>query len=393
MASRISNKVGSIQPSMTMHLSQKANQLKLNGEDIISLVAGVPGFDTPIEAANAGIQAIKDGFTQYTQVEGIPELREAISERYQRDYDLALPIEKIMVTTGAKHSLHNIFNTLLNPGDEVIIHAPFWVSYPDMIQLCDAVPVIIKGELEKGLKLTAEDLRAAITAKTKIIVLNNPNNPSGVLYTESDLFEIAEVMRDYPEVLLVSDDIYDMIYWEEKPAQMLNVAPDLADRIIIANGISKSYAMSGWRIGYTIAPADITKAMIKFQSQSLSNPCSISQKAAIPALNLTYESLKPHVEVYKSRVEMVKNALDQIKGIECLETKGTFYLFPKIEKVMREMGIKSDIEFCERLLDEAKLALTPGSAFGLNGYVRITCSFSEIELEEGMKRFKKFIKQ
>lgn len=390
---RLSDKISRIQPSMTMHLAQKAHQLKLSGEDIISLVAGVPGFETPETASEAGIQAIKDGFTQYTQVDGIPELRQAISGRYHRDFGLKLTLDEVMVTTGAKHCLHNVFNCLLNPGDEVIMHAPFWVSYPDMVRLCDATPVIIEGQYQHDLKLTADELREHLTNKTKILIMCNPNNPSGVVYNEAELLEIAEVLREYPNVILVSDDIYDMIYWGKTPAQMLNVAPDLKDRTIIVNGVSKSYSMSGWRIGYTIAPADIIKAMVKFQSQSLSNPCSISQKAALSALSLTHQDLQSHIETYKKRVEMVWRLLNEMEGVKCIQAEGTFYLFPNIQQAMKKMGIHSDINFCERLLSEEKLALTPGTAFGLNGYIRVTCSFSDSDLLEGMKRLQAFIQK
>ncbi|MDC0535887.1 pyridoxal phosphate-dependent aminotransferase [Francisellaceae bacterium] len=393
MKNRVSQRINNIKPSPTMEITRLAKNLIDQGEDVIALSAGEASFESPASSALAGIKAVTRGKTRYTQVDGIPELKKQIAKRYSRDYQLDFSIEEIMVTTGAKHALFNAFNVLINHGDEVIIPAPFWVSYPDMVKLCDGIPVIVESKKAGLFKLTAEALEQNITPQTKVVILNSPNNPTGVIYSAEDLTEIANVLRKHPNIFIFSDEIYDLIYWNEQPAHILQVAPDLKDRCIIQNGISKSYAMAGWRVGYSIAPSDITKAMRVFQSQSLSNPCSISQYAAVDALSIPREQLLPQIEAYQQRVKYVCDRINQLHGFNVTMPSGAFYLFVDMQKYLAQSQYASDEEFVLAFLDKQKVAVIHGSAFGVEGHFRISCAASLEQLTEAMNRLEAFINE
>lgn len=391
MKVRTSTRINSIKPSSTMEITKLAKNLSSQGQNIIALSAGESSFESPDVAAKAGMIAIKKGKTRYTQVDGIPLLKHSISDRYKRDYGIGFAEDEIVVTTGAKHALFNVFNAVLNPGDEVIIHAPYWVSYPDMVTLCGGTPVIVHSEKNGQFKLTAQALRGSITDRTKIVILNNPNNPTGVVYNEDDIQEIVQVLKDFPDIFIISDEIYDLIYWSTSPAHILNIAPELKDRCIIVNGISKGYAMAGWRIGYSLAPTDITKAMNVFQSQSLSNPCSISQYAAVEALKIPKENLADHVKQYQSRVKYVCQSLNDMPGISVDMPDGAFYIFADIREFLKGSHFKSDEDFVLELLDKGKVAVIHGSAFGEPGYMRLSCAASMDDLKIAMSRIDNFI--
>ena len=393
MNSRISKRLTIIKSSPTMEITRLAKNLMNKGEDVIALSAGEASFESPDSAALAGISAICHGKTRYTQVDGIPELKHEIINRYNRDYNLEFCVDEVLVTTGAKHALFNVFNAVINPGDEVIIHAPYWVSYPDMIALCGGQSVIVHSQKNGEFKLTAEALKTAITAKTKAVILNSPNNPTGVVYSRQDLVEIIEVLQNYPNILLFSDEIYDLIYWENSLTHILQIAPKLKDRCIIVNGISKSYAMAGWRVGYSIAPADITKAMRIFQSQSLSNPCSISQYAAVEALKLERAQLIPQVTQYEKRVRYVCEYLNHLDGFSVSMPAGAFYLYVDIREYLKLSEYSTDEAFVTDLLAKQKVAVIHGSAFGEPGYIRISCAASLEELEKAMIRIKSFVQR
>ena len=391
MKTRVSQRINNIKASPTMEITRIAKNLIDQGEDVIALSAGEASFESPASSSLAGIKAVTDGKTRYTQVDGIPELKNEIIKRYARDYQLDFSPDEVMVTTGAKHALFNAFNALIDVDDEVIIPAPFWVSYPDMVKLCGGKPVVVESQKDGLFKLTAEALENSITPNTKVVILNSPNNPTGVVYSEQDLSEIATVLRKYPNIFIFSDEIYDLIYWDAPPAHILQVAPDLKDRCVIQNGISKSYAMAGWRVGYSIAPADITKAMRVFQSQSLSNPCSISQYAAVDALSIPREQLLPQIEAYKQRVQYVCERINQLDGFNVAMPNGAFYLFVDMQKYLDQSNYKTDEEFVLAFLDKQKVAVIHGSAFGVAGYFRISCAASLEELTEAMNRLEKFI--
>ncbi len=391
---RLSNRINNVSGSKAAEMSARAAKLINEGAtDVISLAVGEPGFNSPESVKEAAIQAIVDNKTMYTPVDGILPLKDAIIRRYQRDYDMAFSRSEICITTGAKHSLHNVFSTILNPEDEVIFFSPFWTSYPDMIKLSDGVPVAVETTHINGFQPEKEKLLSAINNKTKALVLNIPHNPTGSVYTRQTLLMLAELARANPDMWIISDDIYDMLYWGAKPLNLLDVAPDLKDRYVIVNGVSKSYSMAGWRIGYTIGPEDITNAMRKFQSQSLSCASSISQYAAIPAFDIDHQALKPAIDLYQQRVDFTYKRLSQIKEISCVEAHSTFYLFPYVDKIIKALGFESDLEFCLKLLEEKHLAVMPGSAFGASGYLRLSCADDISVLDEAITRLIDFIRQ
>lgn len=388
---RISKLIQDISSSKTMELESEVRNLQLEGRKVISLVAGAPGFKTPEIICKSAVNAIEDGFTNYTPVDGITELKKGVVNRYFRDFDLKFSLDEVIISSGAKHCVYNALMCLIDPGDEVIFGAPYWVSYPEIIKLCKGMPVIIKASYTNELKLTALDLRKCITHKTKAFILCNPSNPTGLVYSEQDLSSIAEVMRDFPDLFMICDDIYDMLCWDGLPDHFLNIAPDLKNRVIVINGVSKGYSMAGWRIGYTLAPKDIILGIKKFQSQSLSNPCSISQKASTTALDLTYSDLSFYISTYKEQVLYMYEALLRIEGVKCLKPTSSYYLFPNIEKLLLILGFKSEKDFCKILLQEVLVGVMPGESFGCPGYIRISCSVGISTLNEAIKRINDFI--
>ena len=385
---RLSDRVNSIKPSPTLAVTNKAAELKAAGHNIIGLGAGEPDFDTPQHIKDAAIAAINNGFTKYTAVDGTPALKRAIIAKFKRDNNLDYAANQILVSCGGKQSFFNLALAFINPGDEVIIPAPYWVSYPDMVLIAEGVPVIVKCGEEQRFKITAEQLEAAITPKTRLLVLNSPSNPTGMIYTKEELEALAEVLRRHPQVYVASDDMYEPIRWSGPFYNIVNVAPDLYDRTLVLNGVSKAYAMTGWRIGYAAGPASIIKAMTKVQSQSTSNPTSISQVAAEAALNGPQDVLQPMIEAFKRRHDLVVNGLNAINGISCLDADGAFYAYASIRPVIRALGLKSCTEFSEWLLNKTGVAVVPGDAFGLGGYMRISYATADSVLEDALNRIK-----
>jgi len=384
----LANRIQRVKASPTLAITARVAELRTAGEDIIGLGAGEPDFDTPDHIKAAGIKAINDGFTRYTAVDGTPALKKAIIAKFKRDNGLDYSLDQILVSCGGKQSFYNLCQALLNPGDEVIIPAPYWVSYPDMVRLADGEPVIIRAGVDTRFKITPEQLEAAITPKTRIAVINSPSNPTGVAYTHAELAALGEVLKKCPQVLVATDDMYEHILWSKEPfCNILNACPELYARTIVLNGVSKVYAMTGWRIGYAGGPADLIKAMKKVQSQSTSNPTSISQVAAQAALEGEQSCIKPMIKAFKERHDYVVAALNEIPGIVCLPADGTFYCFPHVQDVIDRLdSVNDDIELAEFLLDKAGVALVPGSAFGAPGYVRISFATGMDILEDALAR-------
>jgi len=394
---QLSDRVKSIKPSPTLAVAAKAAELQKNGHDIVSLGAGEPDFPTPEFAKEAAKQAIDANFTHYTQVDGIPELKEAIINKLSRDNNLIYKPEQILVSCGAKHSIYNAMQALLNPGDEVIIPAPFWVSYPDMAMLAGAKPVFVTADIQQRFKITPDQLAAAITDKTRMVILNSPSNPSGVAYTKAELTALGEVLLQHPQIVILSDDIYEHTFWADFPfSNILNACPALYDRTLIINGVSKAYAMTGWRIGYTAGPTSVIKAMYKIQGQSTTNPCSISQKAATAALSGDQSFIKDMNIAFKARHDYMVKALTALPGIECIEADGAFYVLFKITGLIKRLNlanVTNDTELAEYLINTIGLALVPGSAFGAPGYLRASIAASPQQLEEAIKRLKTLVEK
>ena len=390
MDTKTANRLSRVKPSPTLAVTALANQLKAEGKDVVGLAAGEPDFDTPDHIKQAAIDAIQSGFTRYTAVDGTPSLKQAIINKFSKDNGLNYTPDQILVSSGGKQSFYNLAQALLNPGDEVIIPAPYWVSYPDMVLLADAEPVIVAGDQTQGFKITASQLEAAITDKTRLFVINSPSNPSGKAYTRSELSELAAVLKKHPDIIIATDDMYEHMIWtEEGFSNILNVAPDLYDRTLVLNGVSKAYSMTGWRIGYAAGPADIIKAMKKIQSQSTSNPCSISQAAAQAALEGDQTAVATMRDAFKERHDYVVRRLNTINGVDCVESDGTFYSFPNFQRAIDDMdGISNDVELAEKLLSEVEVALVPGSAFGTPGHLRLSFATSMENLEKALTRIK-----
>lgn len=372
-------------------MTNKANELKAAGKDIIGLGAGEPDFDTPQHIKEAAIEAINSGQTRYTAVDGTPTLKQAIIEKYKRDNGLDYEANQILVSSGGKQSFFNLSLALLNPGDEVIIPAPYWVSYPDMVLIAEGKPVIIETNASTRFKMTATQLEEAITDKTKVVVLNSPSNPTGVAYTLDELKSIGEVLKKHPDIFVVTDDMYEHILWTEEPfANILNATPELYERTFVLNGVSKAYSMTGWRIGYAAGPAKQIAAMKKIQSQSTSNPCSISQAAATEALNGDQSCIKTMVAEFKKRHDFLVASLNDLPGVTCIKGDGTFYAFPDFQGAIDANDqVSSDVELAEHLLSEAGVALVPGSAFGAPGCMRLSFATSMENLEAAIARLKK----
>lgn len=370
----LSNRVQEIKPSPTIAISGKAIALKASGKDIISLSVGEPDFDTPKFIREAGIEAINTGKTRYTELDGTAELKQAIVDKLQRENNLSYVPAQVMVSSGAKQVIYNLCQALLNPGDEMIIPAPYWVSYPDICILAGAKPVIVSAGPEARFKITPAQLEAAITEKTRLFMINSPSNPSGMAYTKDELVALGEVLLKHPKILVASDDIYEHILWSQDTfINILNACPALKDRTLIINGLSKSYAMTGWRIGYGAGPAELIAGMKKIQSQSTSNACSISQAASVAALNGEQRFIKEMLTAFKARHDFVVERLNKIAGFNCLAGDGTFYAFVDVSDAIAACdGISNDIEFSAMLLEKAGVAVVPGSAFGTEGCIRIS---------------------
>jgi aspartate aminotransferase len=387
----ISDSLKRIKPSPTIAVTQKARELRAAGKDVIGLGAGEPDFDTPENIKNAAIKAIKKGDTKYTAVDGTPELKKAIIKKFKRENKLNYSIDQITVGSGGKQVLYNTFMATLNRGDEVIIPAPFWVSYPDMVLLAGGKPKIIKCTEKEGFKLTAKKLKNAITKKTKWIILNSPSNPTGAGYSKKEIQDLAKVLIRYKKILILSDDIYEHVRYDNFKFFTIAQISKLKDRTLTMNGVSKSYAMTGWRIGYAAGPKDIIKAIGKIQSQSTSNPSSISQAAAIEALNGKQEFIKTRAKAFRERRNFVVKSLNNIKGINCLTPNGAFYVFPSCKGLLnKKTRLKNDTSFVQKLLEKENVAVVQGSAFGLDGYFRISYATSMKNLKKAMSRIKSF---
>ncbi|MDQ5770581.1 pyridoxal phosphate-dependent aminotransferase [Thiothrix subterranea] len=384
---QLSQRVGRVKPSPTLAITALAAQLKASGRDIIGLGAGEPDFDTPDHIKQAGIEAIQTGQTRYTAVDGTPALKQAIIRKFKRDNGLDFTPKQILVSCGGKQSFYNLCQALLNAGDEVIIPAPYWVSYPDMVLLADAVPVIVAAGQAENFKLSAAKLEAAITPKTRLFVINSPSNPTGVAYTGEELAALGEVLRRHPQVLIATDDMYEHVLFEgRKFVNILNVCPDLYARTIVLNGVSKAYSMTGWRIGYAGGPEKLIQAMNIIQSQSTSNPTSISQYAAVVALDGDQSFIQTMVSAFEQRHAFVVKAFNAMDGVECLPADGTFYSFPNVEGMIQRLGLENDTALASYLLDKTGVAVVPGSAFGLEGHIRISFATSMTNLENALER-------
>ena len=387
----ISDSLKRIKPSPTIAVTQKARELRAAGKDVIGLGAGEPDFDTPDNIKNAAIKAIKSGDTKYTAVDGTPALKKAIIAKFKRENKLSYSANQITVGTGGKQVLYNAFMATLNKGDEVIIPAPFWVSYPDMVLLAGGKPKIVKCTEQEGFKLTPSKLKKVITKKTKWLILNSPSNPTGAGYTKKEIEELAKVLIKNKKVHILSDDIYEHIKYDNFNFYTIAQNSRLKDRTLTMNGVSKSYAMTGWRIGYAAGPKDIIKAIGKIQSQSTSNPSSISQAAAVEALNGNQGFIQKRSKAFKERRDFVVKSLNNIKGITCLTPNGAFYVFPSCKGVLnKKTKLKTDTDFVQKLLEKSNVAVVQGSAFGLDGYFRISYATSMQNLKKAMERIKSF---
>ena len=388
MSTKLSTRVQAVKPSPTLAVTARAAEMRAAGKDVIGLGAGEPDFDTPDHIKAAAIKAINDGFTKYTPVDGTASLKQAVIDKFKRDNQLDYTPEQILVSCGGKQSFYNLAQALLDPGDEVIIPAPYWVSYPDMVLLAEATPVIVQARAEQKFKITAEQLSAAITDKTRLVVINSPSNPTGMAYSTDELAALGEVLKQHPDIIIATDDMYEHIRWSNEAfVNILNACPELYDRTLVLNGVSKAYSMTGWRIGYAGGPADIIKSMKKIQSQSTSNPTSISQVAAQAALEGDQSCIAEMMVFFKQRHDYVVERLNKMPGIECLPTDGTFYCFPDVSGAIESIdGISSDVELAEYLIESAGVAIVPGSAFGLDAHARLSIATSMENLEKALDR-------
>jgi len=393
----VSNNLKRIKPSPTIAVTQKAKELKALGKDIIGLGAGEPDFDTPDNIKQAAIKAIKDGDTKYTAVDGTPALKNAIIKKFKRENNLDYQIDQITVGTGGKQVIYNAMMATLNDGDEVIIPAPYWVSYPDIVLLAGGTPVILECNEKQGFKVNPSALEKSITKKTKWIILNSPSNPTGACYSEKEIKEIGKILEKHPDVFILSDDIYEHVMYGNFKFFTIAQIDNLKDRVLTMNGVSKAYSMTGWRIGYAAGPKDIIKAIAKIQSQSTTNPSSISQAAAVEALNGVQDFIKDRAKSFQARRDFVVKALNAIEGIECLNPDGAFYVFPSCKgligkKDSKGKEIKKDIDFVQSLLENNGIAVVQGSAFGLEGFFRISYATSMENLKKALEKIDSFCK-
>jgi aspartate aminotransferase len=383
----LSRRVQRVKPSPTLAVTARAARLKAEGKDVIGLGAGEPDFDTPAHIAQAGIDAIKSGFTRYTNVDGINELKDAIIRKFEVDNGIKYERPQILVSSGAKQTIYNLCMAVLDPGDEAIIPAPYWVSYPDMVMLADGHPVMPFAGPAQGYKITPRQLAAAITPKTRLVLLNSPCNPTGAAYTRAELRALGDVLLEHPRIIIGTDDMYEKIYWAPEPfCSLLTAVPELYNRTITINGVSKAYAMTGWRIGYCGGPKEIITAMGTIQGQSTSNASSISQKAATVALSGDQSCVATMNEAFKARHDFVVKGLNSLPGVSCLPGAGTFYAFADVSKAMASLGCREDGEFAELLLNEGGVAVVPGGGFGAPGHIRISFATSMQNLEKAIER-------
>ena len=387
----VSNSLKRIKPSPTIAVTSKAREMRAAGKDVIGLGAGEPDFDTPDNIKDAAIEAIKRGETKYTAVDGTPKLKKAIQGKFTRENNLSYELDQISVGTGGKQVLYNVFMATLNPGDEVIIPAPYWVSYPDMVLLAGGKPKIVKCSEKNEFKITPDELKKAIGKKTKWLIINSPSNPTGSCYTRNEIEELSKILIKNKNVYILSDDIYEHITYDDFKFFTIAQIKALKDRTLTMNGVSKSYSMTGWRIGYGAGPKDIIKAVAKIQSQSTTNPSSISQAAAVEALNGTQDFIKTRSDSFKERRDYVVDTLNSINGLSCLKPNGAFYVFPNCKKLLgKKTKLRTDKEFVEKLLEKAQVAVVQGSAFGLDGYFRISYATSMENLKKALDRIKSF---
>lgn len=386
--SRLSNRVDQIKPSATIVVSMRAMELQAQGKDIVSLGFGEPDFDTPNHIKEAAIQAIRDGKTKYTPVDGTPELKQAIIAKFKRDNELDYEASQILVSNGAKQSLYNLLVALLNPDDEVIVPAPYWVSYPDMVKLVDAEAAILNGTPEHDYKITARELQNTINDNTRLLILNSPSNPTGKVYTEQEYQALGEVLVEHPKVFIACDDIYEHIYWGESPYRtLLNACPELNERTVVINGVSKAFAMTGWRIGYAAGPEDVIRGMCKVQGQSTSSASSVSQAAATAALSGPQDCVVQMRNEFHRRYEYFRAALNDIPGVDCAECDGAFYAFPSFQGVIDRMdNVRDDVELAAWFLGQAGVSTVPGSAFGAPGHLRLSFAASMDYLKDAVGR-------
>ena len=391
MSIKLSARVQAVKPSPTLAVTARAAEMRAAGKDVIGLGAGEPDFDTPGHIKDAAIKAIQDGFTKYTPVDGTPGLKKAIIEKFKRDNGFDYKPEEILVSCGGKQSFYNLAQAILDPGDEVIIPVPYWVSYPDMALLAGGAPVFAHAGAEQNFKITPSQLQAAITDKTRLVVINSPSNPTGMAYSREELEALGKVLLEYPRVTVATDDMYEHIRWSDQPfVNILNACPGLRDRCLVLNGVSKAYSMTGWRIGYAGGPAAVIKAMKKIQSQSTSNPTSISQVAAQAALEGPQECIGEMLVAFKERHDYVVDRLNSMPGVDCLPSDGTFYCFPRVSGALERLeGVKNDLELAEYLIEQAGVALVPGTAFGLAGHVRLSIATSMDNLRNALDRLEK----
>ena len=382
-----------IKPSPTIAVTDKARALKAAGRNVIGLGAGEPDFDTPAHIADAGVDAIRTGQTRYTPVEGTAELKDAIIAKFKRENGLDYVRKQILASSGAKQTIFNLILAVIDPGDEAVIPAPYWVSYPDMVLLADGVPVTPYAGADQGYKITPAQLEAAITPKTRLFILNSPSNPTGAAYTRAELRALGEVLMKHPKIVICTDDMYEHIYWADEPfVSFANVCPELYDRVVTTNGVAKSYAMTGWRLGYCGGPVEIVTAMATIQGQSTSNPSSISQKAAATALNADQSCVREMNKHFKQRHDFIVAGLNKLPGVSCLKGAGTFYAFANVEKAMNIVGVKDDNAFAEHLLTHGGVAVVPGSGFGAPGHMRLSFACSMQTLEEALRRMEKTLR-
>lgn len=394
MSDFIAELVKKVKPSATIAVTMKAAELKAAGHDVIGLGAGEPDFDTPDHIKKAAIQAIENGQTKYTAVDGTPALKSAIINKLNRDNKVDYKPNELIVSNGAKHSIYNLLNAVINPGDEVIIPAPYWVSYPDMTLLAGGESVIVETTAEQHFKMTAPQLATAITAKTKLIILNSPSNPTGQVYSQNELAALAEVIKQNPHVLVMTDDIYEHIYWGSEPlTNLVALCPEIRDRVILINGVSKGYAMTGWRIGFAAADATIITAMRKIQSQSTSNACSISQAASVAAFDGPQDCLITMRDAFKERHDYLISALNAIDGIHCLPGEGAFYAFADVrDLIARHPSAEDDVALAGWLLESAGVAVVPGTPFGAPGYIRLSFATGLEVLKNAVARIQQAVK-
>ena len=393
----ISDSLKKIKPSPTIAVTQKARELKAAGKDVIGLGAGEPDFDTPENIKQAAIKAINDGDTKYTAVDGTPALKKAIVEKFKKENNLDYTADQITVGAGGKHVIYNAMMATLNEGDEVIVPAPYWVSYPDIVLLAGGKPVVMECDEKQSFKINPSDLEKFITPKTKWIILNSPSNPTGACYSEKDIREIAKVLEKHPHVYILSDDIYEHVTYEGFKFFTIAQIESLKERVLTMNGVSKAYSMTGWRIGYAAGPKEIIKAIAKIQSQSTTNPSSISQAASVEALSGTQDFIKIRADSFQERRDFVVKALNDIDGIECLNPDGAFYVFPSCKGLMGKKDtngkeIKSDTDFVQSLLENSGIAVVQGSAFGLEGFFRISYATSMDNLKKALEKISSFCK-